>query len=76
MIIIFCFKELICYFISEICDGKCDCFVYCDDEKDCSVYFFKNYCVMVCVCNIRMYDLKCYSVFYYINLKKEVFIFV
>lgn len=38
--------------------------------------FFLNYCVMVCVCNIRMYDLKCYSVFYYINLKKEVFIFV
>lgn len=35
-----CSKEPICYLTSEICDGKCDCLVHCDDEKDCSAYFF------------------------------------
>lgn len=71
-----CSKEPICYLTSEICDGKCDCLVHCDDEKDCSAYFFLNHCAMVCACKIRMHDPKCYSVFYYTNLKKEVFTFV
>lgn len=31
---------------------------------------------MVCACNIRMHDPKSYIVFYYTNLKKEVFTFV